>query len=261
MARPALRREQRTAREHSFLAVARRLFLTPGLDGLTMERIAGAAGVAKGTVYQHFTSREDVLAALCIETSRVRLGLLERAAVFEGRSRERALAVATADSLVFRLRTDDWRTEQLATTLSLTRKISPERRRTLDALTIRSADIALAVIRDGLAAGELQPPAGLTAEKLLLGLLALTQGIYLLNLHDLPFADWLPQQLPANLDQLFALACDGFGWHPVSTAWDYGRTAARIWREVFPAEAAALGLAPGRPAAAPRPRISRRPSR
>ncbi|MFT3780690.1 MAG: helix-turn-helix domain-containing protein [Nibricoccus sp.] len=247
MARRALEKSELEHRENDLLRVARRLFLTKGIDGLTMERLAASTKYSKGTVYQHFSSKEDVLAALCVETGKLRHRFLERAALFKGRSRERALAAAKADYLVYRLHPDYWRAEQLMDVLSLTSKISPERRASLDAMVERSAGIALGIIRDGISSGDLVLPAGLTPEKLLMALFGLARGLYLFNADDAAVAKWT-SDLPATQQQLFSCACDGFGWHPFRQDWDYDETVQRIWREVFPVEAAQLGLL-GKPVA------------
>ena len=235
MARPTRKQHEIENRETDLLKVARRLFLAKGMDGLTMEKLAAGTEFSKGTIYQHFTSKEDVLAALCLESGRFRLSLLERAALFKGRSRERALSLAKADYIVFRLHPDYWRTEQLINVLSLTTKISAARKASLEALAERSASIALGVIRDGIASGDLTLPAGLTPEKLLLALLGLTRGLYLCSPDKTLFRDWANDQ-PSTHEQLFGYACDGFGWRPFCNDWDYANTVCRVWQEIFPDE-------------------------
>lgn len=243
MGRKSLEKLERETREGSFLRAARALFLEKGIDGLTMERLATRTPFSKGIIYQHFSSKEDVLAALCIESHLFRLEMLERAALFKGRSRERALAIAKADFIVYKLHAEYWRTEQLVSLFSLTEKVSPARRASLDAVTIRCTDVALGVTRDAISTGELDPAPGLTPEKLLLALLGLTRGIYQLDANAAPIRDWTAD-LPGTHEQLFSLACDAFGWRPLSGEWEYAKTTGRIWTEVFPAEAAQLGVTP-----------------
>ncbi len=56
------RKKQRT--RELILAEARRLFEARGLDGTTMEDIAGAAEVSVGTLYNYFGSKSTLLLAL-----------------------------------------------------------------------------------------------------------------------------------------------------------------------------------------------------
>ncbi len=51
-------------RTREILAAARRLMQHRGVEAVTMEEIAAAAGVAKGTVYLYFHGKEDLIQAL-----------------------------------------------------------------------------------------------------------------------------------------------------------------------------------------------------
>jgi AcrR family transcriptional regulator len=51
-------------RTREILAAARRLLYQRGLEVMTMEEIAAAAGVAKGTLYLYFQSKDDLIQAL-----------------------------------------------------------------------------------------------------------------------------------------------------------------------------------------------------
>jgi AcrR family transcriptional regulator len=52
------------ARRKELMNAAQRLFLDRGVASTTIEQITSAAGVAKGTFYLYFSSKEDVLSAL-----------------------------------------------------------------------------------------------------------------------------------------------------------------------------------------------------
>ncbi|MGA9754983.1 MAG: TetR/AcrR family transcriptional regulator [Desulfobaccales bacterium] len=51
-------------RTREILAAARRLLYQRGLEVMTMEEIAASAGVAKGTLYLYFQSKDDLIQAL-----------------------------------------------------------------------------------------------------------------------------------------------------------------------------------------------------
>ncbi len=51
-------------RTREILAAARQLLEQRGLEAMTMEEIAAAAGVAKGTLYLYFQSKDDLILAL-----------------------------------------------------------------------------------------------------------------------------------------------------------------------------------------------------
>lgn len=204
-----------------------------------MDRLASRTHFSKGTIYRLFSSREDVVAALWIQGAQRRLELFERAARFEGRSRERALALAKANYLFYRLDPDYWRSEQISNVMSLGTKISAQRKAVHDDLVRQNADIALQVIRQGVGDGDLVLPKGLGPEQVLIGLLGFTTGLYLYASEGSPFAGWIKDPWNDHA-RLFDCACDGLGWRPFSTEWDSAATVARIWSEIFPAEAAIL---------------------
>ncbi|WP_132999771.1 TetR/AcrR family transcriptional regulator [Luteimonas arsenica] len=61
---PALRRLPRAERRRQLLDVSWRLIRDEGTDALTLGRLAEAAGVTKPVVYDHFGTRNGLLAAL-----------------------------------------------------------------------------------------------------------------------------------------------------------------------------------------------------
>jgi AcrR family transcriptional regulator len=62
----SLRDRQRAERELLILAEAERLLSAEGYDGLVMERLAELVGVSKGTLYQHFAKKEDLVGAIML---------------------------------------------------------------------------------------------------------------------------------------------------------------------------------------------------
>src|SRR3984885_3865421 len=86
-----LTRKQREiqGREGRILEVARTMIVEDGYHGLSMDRIAEALEYSKGTIYQHFSCKEDILMALANQAIERRLEMFRRAAAFRGKSRER----------------------------------------------------------------------------------------------------------------------------------------------------------------------------
>jgi AcrR family transcriptional regulator len=58
------REKEREQRRLTILAAARTVFDQHGLEGVSMDRIAQVAELAKGTVYLYFKSREELMMAL-----------------------------------------------------------------------------------------------------------------------------------------------------------------------------------------------------
>ena len=75
--RPSHTRLPREQRREQFLDVAARLITESGVDAVTMEGVAAAAGVSKGLGYAYFANRGELLLALLNRETRL---LAERSA-------------------------------------------------------------------------------------------------------------------------------------------------------------------------------------
>lgn len=123
------RREREfSRREDEFLALSRRLIIANGYAGFGMDRLAEATEYSKGTVYQHFISKEDVVVALACQSMRRRVELFDRAGRFAGRPRERMTAVGVAEEYFFRHHPHNYRSEQIIKLADLEDRASEKRR-------------------------------------------------------------------------------------------------------------------------------------
>ncbi|MBL8522077.1 MAG: helix-turn-helix transcriptional regulator, partial [Betaproteobacteria bacterium] len=60
------KQQQFEAREEAILDAVNRLLSEKGFDLMTMDDVADAVGVAKGSLYKHFSSKEKLAAAVMI---------------------------------------------------------------------------------------------------------------------------------------------------------------------------------------------------
>lgn len=89
----------RAEREQALLQLAKGILLQEGFSALTMDRLTAVSAVSKGTIYNHFCSKEDVLTALAVDSLQ-RLNALFTLAISAGsHSRECAVALHYAYSL------------------------------------------------------------------------------------------------------------------------------------------------------------------
>ena len=68
-------------RKNEILDVAERLFCTKGFDSTSTNDILKEIGIARGTLYYHFKSKEDILDAMI---ERITIGVTEKAATIAG---------------------------------------------------------------------------------------------------------------------------------------------------------------------------------
>jgi AcrR family transcriptional regulator len=97
---PALRRDGQATRE-KLLGAALELYTTAGFRGTTTPEIARRAGVAEGTIYRHFTGKEELLNEVYRSSQRWALSLItepedDRAAGVGPRLRRIALRMLEA---------------------------------------------------------------------------------------------------------------------------------------------------------------------
>lgn len=92
-ATPSLRDETRAMYRRAVLAAAEVVLAEHGVEGARIQDIAKLARVSVGTVYNHFTQKEDIVSALLAEREREFMDLLqvrpEDPPGFEGRFRAR----------------------------------------------------------------------------------------------------------------------------------------------------------------------------
>jgi AcrR family transcriptional regulator len=71
------RKQQFDSREEAILDAVNRLLSDKGYDLMTMEDVAAAVGVAKGSLYKHFSSKEKLAAAVLSRLLRETLDVLD----------------------------------------------------------------------------------------------------------------------------------------------------------------------------------------
>ena len=163
-----------------------------------------------------------------------------RAAAFRGRSRERMIAIGAAAELFFQLCPDSIQIENTIRISSIREKASDQRRACLETCESRCAEVVQGVIRDAVAAGDLQLSHDFGVEDLSFGLWSITFGGYSIVATSPSLASLgIHEPLLAIRYNAMRLL-DGAGWKPLSSGIDLPALVERIRREVFAAEYAEL---------------------
>ena len=227
-------------REEQILAVARDLFITEGYHGLSMERIAATMEYAKGTIYNHFPNKEEIMLALANLALQTRTEMFRRAATYTGLSRDRLSAIGAANELFVRRFPDHFRVEQLIRSHSIWDKTSEKRRNTMLMCESQCMETVSGVVRDGIASGDLTLPDDFTAEEFVFGLWSMSFGAFSI----ITSSQTLPEigiinpydAIRRNMNMLV----DGLGWKPLSGERDYIRLFDVVQQDVFPEEFATV---------------------
>ena len=220
-------------RESRILEVARPMVVREGYHGLNMDRIAEEVQYSKGTIYNHFSCKEEIIIALAIQNVSKRTELFQRAAQFKGCTRHRMVAIGQAAEKFVRDYPDYFQFEQILQLASVREKTSEKRQAVIRGCEMQCMSIVAGIVRDAIAAEDLELPSGFSPEKLVFGLWSLTSGAYSIVFNS----DSLEQM---GLDDPFETVrehtealLDGYGWSPRSNEYDSEKVLKRIRKEVF----------------------------
>ena len=220
-------------REERILAIARPLLVQDGYHGLNMDRVAAALEYSKGTVYNHFSCKEEIIIALAIETTEKRTGMFQRAAAFQGNSRQRIHAVGTAAELFVRLYPDHFKLDHIIRSESIWQKTSEKRRAVMRSCESRCIAVLGGIVRDAIAQNDLRLPDNFTPEDLVFALWSISFGAFSIITSSDQLVDLGIQDPFGAYRESINRLIDGFGWQPLSTEYDQEGTLARIQKEVF----------------------------
>lgn len=229
-----LSRKQREIqeREAQILRLSREMLLEHGYHGLNMDRIAERLEYSKGTIYNHFPCKEEIILALAIETTNRRTALFDRAAAFRGSTRERLMALGMGAELFVQLHHDHFAVEQTIRNSSIWDKTSEKRRVVMRSCEHRCVGIVAGIVRDAIACGDLvlegRPP-----EDLVFGLWSLTNGAYNIIATSDPLAELGISEPFSTVRWNITQLVDGCGWRPHSREIDVEAVQQRVREEVF----------------------------
>ena len=232
---PTTTRKQREIeeREALILDIAREMLVERGYLGLTMDRVAEATEYSKGTIYQHFSSKEDLIAALEMQTMERRSQMFHRASAFQGRPRERIYAIGVAEELFVQLHPHHFRSEQIIHLSSIKEKASEHRQQFIQACMAGCHAIVTAIIRDAIAQKDLELGPEFSPDTLSFTLWSLYSGTFAIMDRGLPLDQLGIADPVASLRRQAHVLLDGHGWLPLFNEWDYEASRERILKEVF----------------------------
>lgn len=226
---PVSKRQQvKQQREQELLVLAQQILQQEGFAGLTMDRLTALSSVSKGTIYNHFSSKEDLFTALSVDSLQRQLALFQTAQLLPGNTREKVLALHLAYHRFSMTEPTLFLCLLTATTPAVVEKSSASRLALRQQLEMQLAAICEQLIAKAIAQGELVLPSGQSTDALAFvqwaqafGSNALLKPTQQLGL----FSQLQPQP---TLLLGFNLLLDGLNWKPLSSEWDYDASWARI---------------------------------
>lgn len=178
-----LSRKQREMerRTQEILRVAKPILVREGFHALSMDRVAAAMEYAKGTIYNHFPHKEEIVLALAIESMALRRKLFHAAAALDAPNRVRLMAIGCACEFYTQHCSEDFAIEQWIRNVNVWDKSSAARQDLIRRCEGECMSIVSSVVHSGVASGELVLNQALTAEEFVFGFWAITFGSQILT--------------------------------------------------------------------------------
>ena len=163
------------AREQAILDQALAIISAHGLAALNMDKLIAQVPYSKGTVYNHFSSKEDVFTALCNRNMRRVEQLFQRAAAIDGSAWDKMTAIGFAYMLSVLLSPQHFMLVMSAKT-ELFDKASIVRREEHDLVDQQLFGVIEGVIEQAIANGELKLRPGAVPQQVSFSLWAMAFG-------------------------------------------------------------------------------------
>ena len=164
------------SRESRILELALPMIAENGLAGLSMEAIASEMDYAKGTIYNHFSCKEDILLGLAIRALETRLLLMQVASHRDGPARDKMVGIGIACE-EYRTRFSRYfQIESMIRHVAIWEKSSEDRRHVLLECEQKCMALVSGLGYEAVEAGDLELPRGHGVEDMVFGLWSLSYG-------------------------------------------------------------------------------------
>ncbi len=219
--------QKRHAREEELIDLAVDIIATDGPGSLTLEKLTSRSAYSKGTIYNHFSSKEDCLIALCCRAVSSIMAFFQQAIEFDGNLREKALAVHYSYQLYSRIHPTLFQVVLISKSPGVRDKTSEKRLESMDLLEYQINGFSDSMLMHALQQGAIKNP-NVNVESASFANWAMSFGTLALanSAAEATAVSRLDQEdiLLNNVNLLM----DGMGWHPLSGDWNYSDSWKRI---------------------------------
>lgn len=220
-------------REELILNTAQTMLHQHGYNHLTMERVAEAVEYSKGTIYNHFASKEDLVCSLCCRCISNLIDLFEHAYQYPGSTRDRFSAIGIAYSLYHQLHPMDSQNIQTIKNYAIREKVSAEKLAEMELLEQKITAIAQTIVQHAIDCGDLDNKYQPYLSTIVFGFWSMHYGALLLDQSDIPLHQLGFNPVVQMLWNNANIFLDGYQWQPLSTAADPGKLFEKISSMLF----------------------------
>ena len=220
-------------REVELVQLAKAIVEEQGFTNLTMDRLTAFSAYSKGTIYNHFCSKEDVIIALCIDGIKQEAKMLSRGISFEGSTREKMIAMHVAYRTFVLQEPELTACVLLANSPWIIEKASAERVKVLKQLEEQVTGLVNRIVTEAVEKGELTLTSEYTVESIVFSNWSMAFGFNALATNIVKKQSTeehnVSLSLLGNINMLF----DGLKWLPLSTEHDYKKVWQKVEQELF----------------------------
>lgn len=211
-------------REQEIITLAHELADEEGFAGLTIDKIVKRASCSKGTIYNHFSSKEDLITALSIRALSLVIELFKKALTYPGNSREKVIAISFAYNLYSQLEPTLFMCCLSSKTPSVIEKTSPERYAQMIQKEMEMTQLCDQVTQAGIDDSSLVLPKNMDVADYTFAMWAMSFGTnsLLINIKESVSIDRLsPNDIVLKN---ISILLDGMKWRPLTDEFDYSKT-------------------------------------
>jgi len=239
---PTQSRKQREIleREELILSTAQTLLHRHGYNHLTMDRVAETVEYSKGTIYNHFTSKEDLVCSLCCRGLTNLIDVFDHAYQYHGSTRERYSAIGIGYSLYHQLHPMDAQNIQTVKNNAVREKVSEYKLAEMESLEQKITKIARSIVQEAIDCGDLDKKHQADVNTIVFGCWSMHYGALLLGQSDIPLHELGFSPVVNMLWKNSNIYLDGYQWQPLSTTTDSKQLFEKISSALFDGEISLL---------------------
>ncbi|MGV6851193.1 MAG: TetR/AcrR family transcriptional regulator [bacterium] len=223
-------------REQQLISIAQELMGEDSLNTLTIDKLVAAAPFSKGTIYKHFSCKEDLIIAMCNTSLVAMKQMFIKALSYNGSSREKLTAVSVAYLIWAKLHPSQLFAILSAHSPTVSICCSSERNEEHHQLEGGIMALFNDEISRAIEIGDLILPPNTAYEQITFALWSATWGAMALIMSRGNSIKLQPMILERETLTNGRLVLDGLGWKPLSSEVDYNKITENISTTMFAPE-------------------------
>lgn len=222
------------AREQEIIDSALELMKLHGAENLTMDKLVAQVPYSKGTVYNHFSCKEDLLIAISNRALKILSKLFSKASQFDATTRERMYLVSFAYLIYAILHPALFETMLCAKSPTICGKASEQRITEHDQLELEMLSSLYGLIQQAIEKGDLTLPSHMDIKQTCFAQWSSSYGVIALLSANEPACKGREElRVEQELFNKNNLLLDGLQWAPLSSDVDYKTKLAQSLSDVF----------------------------